>query len=134
MSSRRIKKFWWGWQLLISQLYLSHGCIFIVDWNKKLLCPNGRKKSHCMLARRAACSQLRLRDAIRRNVHTARHLTARCKLRARVQCDCFHQFGYKTSCVPQATWWRYDSCEYTKQKCVKFRAHLLLRLKLFRIG
>ena len=86
------------------------------------LCPSGRKKSHCMLAHRAACSQLRLGDVIgrnvhtarftRRNVHTSRHLTVRGQLRARTQCDFFHQFGHKTSCVPQATWWRCDSCEY----------------------
>ena len=54
---------------------------------KNYLCPSGRKKSHCMLARRATCSQLRLGDAIGGNVHAARfngqnshterHLTAR---------------------------------------------------------
>ena len=65
--------------------------IFVLESQEKLkmfLCPNGQKKSHCMLARRAACSQLRLGDAIGlnahttrfngRNVHTTRHLTARC--------------------------------------------------------
>ena len=36
-----------------------------------ILCPNGRKKSHCMLVRRAAWSQLCLDVKIGRNVHTA---------------------------------------------------------------
>ena len=65
-----------------------------------------------MLACRVACSQLRLGVKIGQTVHTARHLTARSKLRARKQCDFFHQFGHKTLCVPRATWWRCDSCEY----------------------
>ena len=69
-----------------------------------LLCPNGRKKSHCMLARRTACSPLTQSSEIfippastgknfhnarfngqnihtvrfnGQNVHTVRHLTAR---------------------------------------------------------
>ena len=58
-----------------------------------------------MLARKAACYQLRLGDAIGRNVYTARfngrnfpttrHLNARDILRARTQCDFFHQFVHK---------------------------------------
>ena len=49
----------------------------IIQWeSSKMLynifvCPNGRKKSHCMRARRATCSQLRLDDASRRSVHSA---------------------------------------------------------------
>ena len=37
-----------------------------------LVCPNGRIKSHCIFARRAACSQWRLGDETGRHVHTAR--------------------------------------------------------------
>ena len=52
----------WAGKVMASVFWDAHG----------ILCPNGRKKSHCMLARRAACSQLRLGNAIGRNVHTAR--------------------------------------------------------------
>ena len=49
-----------------------------VESMKYFPCPNGRKKSHCMLARRSACSQLRLGDAIGRNVHTTRFQRGKC--------------------------------------------------------
>ena len=45
---------------------------YVARGKHDVLCPNGQKKVHCMLARRASCRQLRLGDPIRRNVHTAR--------------------------------------------------------------
>ena len=47
------------------------------------LCPNGRKKSHCMLVRRAAWSQLCLGVKIGRNVHTARFNGRKCSYTSR---------------------------------------------------
>ena len=97
------------------------------------MCPNGRKKSHCMLVRRAACSQLCLGVKIGRNVHTAHFKGRRCSyhplqraecsyrpkldcprltISTRTQRDFFQHFGHKTSCVSRVTWWRCDSCEY----------------------
>ena len=54
---------------------------------KVRLCPNGWKKSHCMLARKAPCSQLRLGDAIGRNVHTARSNGRKFSYRPTLDCS-----------------------------------------------
>ena len=63
------------------------------------LCPNGRKKSHCMLVRRAACSQLCLGVKIGEmfippaskgdNVHTARFNGQNQDTRYKIQKKCW---------------------------------------------
>ena len=87
-----------------------------------ILCSNGRKKSHCLLATRAACSQLRLGVAIGRNVHTirfnrknvhiARHLTAGANYALVLNATFSARLDTIVDCVPRATWWRCDSYEY----------------------
>ena len=80
------------------QLGRKNKCFFRVAYNffstggsKMDFCPNGRKKSHCMLARRAACSQLRLGDAIGRNVHTARVNERNCSYRSLQRTKCSYR-------------------------------------------
>ena len=65
---------------------------------KLILCPNGRKKSHCMLARRVACSQLRLSEAIGRNVHTARFNGRKCSYRPLQRAKCSYRPLQRAKC------------------------------------
>ena len=55
------------------------------------MCPNGRKKSHCMLVRRAACSQLCLGVKIGRNVHTTRFKGRKCSYRPLQRAKCSYR-------------------------------------------
>ena len=61
------------------------------ECRKFILCPNGRKKSHCMLVRRAACSQLCLGVKIARNVHTARFKGRKCSYRSLQRAKCSYR-------------------------------------------
>ena len=64
--------------------------IFCNNYNK-LLCPNWWKKSHCMLVRREACSQLCLGVKIGRNVHTARFKGRKCSDRPLQRAKCSYR-------------------------------------------
>ena len=64
------------------------------------LCPNGRKKSHCMLVRRAAWSQLCLGVKIGRNVHTARFNGRKCSYRPQLDCPRLTTHSHATRLFP----------------------------------
>ena len=57
------------------------------------LCPNGRKKSHCMLVRRAAWSQLCLGVKFGRNFHTAHFNGRKCSYRPLQRAKCSYRPG-----------------------------------------
>ena len=67
---------------------------------KIILCPNGRKKSHCMLVRRAAWSQLCLGVKMGRNVHTARFNGRKCSYRPKQDCPRLTTHSHATRLFP----------------------------------
>ena len=90
----------WGQKV---DLFALQGSIKFTLWPasiKNILCPNGRKKSHCMLVRRAACSQLCLGVKIGRNVHNARFKGRKCSYRPKLDCPRLTTHSHATRLFP----------------------------------
>ena len=88
---------------MVAKSTLVESVVFFFRVMLIILCPNVQKKLHCMLARRAAFSQLRLDNAIGRNVHTTRFNGRECSYLPLQRAKCSYRPLQREKCSYRPT-------------------------------